>query len=295
MPSRSFELMSDDPDALDARVRIIRWIDQLVDEQEDRVAHEEPLELQLQSSRVAVVMRTPGHDDDLALGFFLSEGVIASVDDVASVHHCTEATEDAQDNVVRVLLREGLPVDFERLKRTLYTSSSCGLCGKASIEAVMRVAPPMKVETSIEAERLYQWPRRLRDEQPTFEATGGLHAAGLFDRLDRAPPLIREDVGRHNAVDKVLGAMLRQGRVASESALLVSGRVSFELVQKAVAARVPTLAGVSAPTSLAIRAAKALGITLVGFLRGRHMNVYTHPERITAAEEARAKEPLARR
>ena len=282
MPSRLLDLSQLDPDALDARVRVTRWTEQVTDQEDDQVAHEEPLELQLQGSRVAVVMRTPGHDEDLALGFFLSEGVIASIDDVRSVHHCPDARDDAQDNVVRVILRDDLPVDFERLRRNLYTSSSCGLCGKASIEAVMRVAPPLKAMSPVEAERLYRWPERLREEQPTFASTGGLHGAGLFDSLDRLPAVVREDVGRHNAVDKVLGAMLRHRRVASESALVVSGRVSFELVQKAAAARVPTLAGVSAPTSLAIRAAQALGITVVGFLRGRHMNVYTHPERITA-------------
>lgn len=272
-----------EPDAREAQVQLTRWTRQDVAVGDDLVAHEAPLQLQLQGSSLAVVMRTPGHDEELALGFLLSEGVIRSVDDVASVHHCTLSSDEAQDNVVRVILRDGVPFDAERLRRTLFTSSSCGLCGKASIDAVLQVAPPLPLDgPALGADRLYRWPARLRQEQPTFAATGGLHAAGLFDRLDRGPPLVREDVGRHNAVDKVLGAMLRHRRSGSESTLLVSGRIGFELVQKAAAARVPILAGLSAPTSLAIRAAEALHLTVVGFLRGQQMNVYSHPERISS-------------
>lgn len=271
-------------DALESSVRLARWSGSESEDREDVVAHEEPLELQCQGMSVAVVMRTPGHDEDLALGFFLSEGVITSIDDVRSLHHCTQARDEAQDNVIRVLLRDGLELDGERLRRNLYASSSCGLCGKASIDSVMRLAPPVDVEVTLAVDRLYRWPARLRENQPTFQTTGGLHAAGLFDRHDRQAPLVREDIGRHNAVDKVLGAMLRARRPASDSALLVSGRVGFELVQKAAAARVPILAGLSAPTSLAVRAAAALGITVVGFLRGEKMNVYTHPGRLTSRE-----------
>jgi len=267
-------------DALDLRVPLVRWSRAEVSQAEDLVAHEEPLELQLQGLSVAVVMRTPGHDEELALGFLRSEGVITSVDDVRSVHACSEAQGDAEDNVIRVLLRDGLEVDLQRLRRNLYTSSSCGLCGKASIEAVLQVAPAVTAKAPLAAHRLYAWPRQLRAAQPTFDSTGGLHAAGLFHRLDAVPPLVREDVGRHNAVDKVVGALLRSRQDPSDFALLVSGRLSFELVQKAAAAGLPALLGVSAPTSLAVRAAEALGITVVGFLRDERMNVYTHPQRV---------------
>jgi FdhD protein len=267
-------------DAAELAVSLTRWSRGEAVEAQDAVAHEEPLELQLQGLSVAVVMRTPGHDEDLALGFLRGEGVIASMDDVLSVHPCSEACGDAEDNVVRVLLREGVRVDLERLRRNLYTSSSCGLCGKASIEAVLRVAAPVTAAAPLRASRLYAWPQRLRAAQPTFDSTGGLHAAGLFHRLDEAPPLVREDVGRHNAVDKVVGALLRGGGDPADFALLVSGRISFELVQKVAAAGIPALLGVSAPTSLAVRAAAALGVTVVGFLRGEHMNIYTHPHRV---------------
>jgi FdhD protein len=271
---------SADPDALDVGVPVTRWAREETTRGEDLVAHEEPLELQLQGLSVAVVMRTPGNDEELALGFLRAEGVIASLDDVRSVHACSEARGDAEDNVIRVLLREGLEVDLQRLRRNLYTSSSCGLCGKASIDAVLRVAPPVTAPATLSARRLYDWPRQLREAQPTFDSTGGLHAAGLFHRDDARPPLVREDVGRHNAVDKVVGALLRSRQAPEDFALLVSGRISFELVQKAAAAGLPALLGVSAPTSLAVRAADALGLTVVGFLRGERMNVYTHPERV---------------
>jgi FdhD protein len=270
-------------DALDQKVPLTRWSRTEASQAEDQVAHEEPLEVQLQGLSVAVVMRTPGHDEELALGFLRSEGVLASIDDVRSVHACSEAQGDAEDNVIRVLLREGLEVDLQRLRRNLYTSSSCGLCGKASIEQVLRVAPPVTSTATLSARRLYTWPQRLRAAQPTFDATGGLHAAGLFHREDAVPPVVREDVGRHNAVDKVVGALLRSRQDPSDFALLVSGRLSFELVQKAAAAGIPALLGVSAPTSLAVRAAEALGITVVGFLRGERMNVYTHGERVLGA------------
>jgi FdhD protein len=275
-----------DGDGLETRVPLHRWSRDEAVEAEDLVAHEEPLELQLQGLSVAVVMRTPGHDEELALGFLRSEGVITSMDDVRSVHACSEAQGDAEDNVIRVLLREGVEVDLARLRRNLYTSSSCGLCGKASIAAVLQVAPPVTAAAPLEAERLYAWPEQLRAAQPTFGSTGGLHAAGLFHRLDAVAPIVREDVGRHNAVDKVVGALLRGRQVPADFALLVSGRISFELVQKAAAAGVPALLGVSAPTSLALRAAQALGITVVGFLRGERMNVYTHAHRVVANPRA---------
>jgi len=245
---------------------------------EDFVAHEEPLELQLDGQSFAVVMRTPGHDEELGLGFLLTEGVIARLDDVASLRHCTVVpTPEAEDNVLQVRLHA--PVDLARSRRNLFASSSCGVCGKATLENALRTASPVRSDLALPRQVVAAMPERLRALQPTFVATGGLHAAALFDAQGEAL-VVREDVGRHNAVDKVLGWALREGRPTHELTLMVSGRLSFELVQKAVAARVPVLAGISAPTSLAVRMAEALGVTLVGFVREGSMNLYAHGERV---------------
>lgn len=254
---------------LDAEVRAAR---------EDLVAHEEPLEMQLDGQSFAVVMRTPGHDEELGLGFLLTEGVIAQLEDVVSLRHCTVVpTPEAEDNVLQVRLRA--PVDLARFRRNLFASSSCGVCGKATLENALRTAAPLQSTVQLSREVLAAMPERLRASQPTFVATGGLHAAALFD-AGGAPLVVREDVGRHNAVDKVIGWALREGRSMADLTLMVSGRLSFELVQKAVAARVPVLAGISAPTSLAVRMAQALGVTLVGFVREGSMNLYAHGERV---------------
>ncbi|MFO0600592.1 MAG: formate dehydrogenase accessory sulfurtransferase FdhD [Myxococcaceae bacterium] len=245
---------------------------------EDLVAHEEPLELQVDGTSLAVVMRTPGHDEELGLGFLLTEGVVKSAADIESLRHCTTVpTPEAEDNVLQVRLRR--PVDLARLKRHFFATSSCGVCGKATIDAALTVAQPIDSPVRITRAQLAKLPLELGTAQPTFAQTGGLHAAALFDEHG-ALRVAREDVGRHNAVDKVVGWAARSSFSTSQGVLLVSGRVSFELVQKAVAARVPVLAGVSAPTSLAVSMAHALGVTLVGFLRGDSMNVYAHPERI---------------
>lgn len=248
----------------------------------DAVAHEEPLEIQIGASPLAVVMRTPGHDEDLALGFLLGEGIVASMAEVSSVRHCTILSRpEAEDNVVRVTVRPGVDVDLEALRRNLFASASCGVCGKTSIESVLKTAPPLEDASVFPAEYLYGLPGRLRSAQAIFSATGGLHAAGLFDAGGRLV-VAREDVGRHNAVDKVIGWAMRRGRVPlTDHALLVSGRVSFEIVQKALAARIPVLAAVSAPTSLAVSLATGAGMTLVGFLRGEGMNVYGRKDRIS--------------
>lgn len=247
----------------------------------DRVAHEEPLEIQLAGAPLAVLMRTPGHDLELVTGFVLTERVVDAVSDLEAVRHCNDASaREAEDNVVRVTLRAGLRPDLERLRRNLFASSSCGVCGKATLENALATAPPLDDPTRLRASVLTALPARLRAAQPVFDETGGLHAAGLFDCEGRLL-VAREDVGRHNAVDKVVGWAARAGRLPlAGRVLVVSGRASFEIVQKALAARIPVVAAVSAPSSLAVSLAHGAGIALVGFLRGSGFNVYGAPERI---------------
>lgn len=250
----------------------------------DWLAREEPLEIRLGPVSLAVVMRTPGHDLELARGFLVSERIIQDLSQVVSLRHCTIAeSPEAEDNVVQVQLREDVDVDLERLRRNLYASSSCGICGKATIENAMDSAPPLEERTRFEAGAIATLTAQLLRQQQVFAQTGGLHAAGIFHPAQPGEELlvVREDVGRHNAVDKVLGwaSQTREFRL-NESALVVSGRISFEIVQKALAARIPLIVAVSAPTSLAVDFAKTAGITLVGFSRGDSMKIYTHPQRL---------------
>jgi len=250
---------------------------------EDLVAIEEPLEIQIGGLSLAVVMRTPGHDLELVRGFLVSERVVERPEDLLSLRHCSVARDpDARDNVVRVVLRDGVALDLERLRRNLFASSSCGVCGKATIANVLASAPPLDDDARFEPDFLYRIALRLREQQAIFERTGGLHAAALFAPGGESL-VAREDVGRHNAVDKGIGWALEAGRLPlAGHALMVSGRLSFELVQKAIAARLPLLAGVSAPSSLAIELANASNLTLVGFLRGRGLNVYSAGHRVGA-------------
>jgi FdhD protein len=254
----------------------------------DSLAAEEPLELRVGGRALAVTMRTPGHDIELAHGFLLTEGVITEADDVATARWCDSVDEHGANtyNVLDVALAPGVAPPEAGVERNFYTTSSCGVCGKASLDAVrLRTRfSPADDPVRVEAETLYSLPDALRDAQRIFDSTGGLHAAGLFT-ADGTALVVREDVGRHNAVDKVLGWALLQGRVpASGCVLMVSGRASFELVQKAVMAGVPVLAAVSAPSSLAVELAVEAGMTLVGFLRGTSMNVYASAERIVDAQ-----------
>jgi FdhD protein len=251
----------------------------------DTLAVEEPMELRVDGRALAVTMRTPGHDVELAHGFLLTEGVITDPDDVVTARWCDSVDEDGVNtyNVLDVALAPGVAPPDPGVERNFYTTSSCGVCGKASLDAVKlrsRFSPagdPARIDTTT----LYRLPDALREAQRIFDSTGGLHAAGLFT-ADGTPLVVREDVGRHNAVDKVLGWALLNGRIpASGCVLMVSGRASFELVQKAVMAGVPVLAAVSAPSSLAVELAVEAGMTLVGFLRGTAMNVYAGAERIT--------------
>lgn len=247
----------------------------------DAVAREEPLELQLGGASLAVVMRTPGHDPELALGFLVTERVVSGPGDVVSVRHCGEArSPEAVGNVVRVVLAEHVAVDLEDLRRNLYASSSCGICGKATIENALASAPPLRDATRFDADFFYSLPERLAGRQAAFARTGGMHAAALFGP-DGELLVVREDVGRHNAVDKVIGWGCREGRLPlAGHVLLVSGRISYEVAQKALAARIPVVAAISAPTSLAIELATRAGLTLVGFLRGRSANVYGDRSRV---------------
>lgn len=258
---------------------------------DDRVAVEEPLEIRLgfegssgrEERSVSITMRTPGNDDELALGFLYGEAIIGGADDVALVKHCGPAAPDSgHRNVIRVELEPGVDVDLERLKRHFYTTSSCGVCGKASLDA-LRVQGASLVPFSgkrFSRQMLARMPSKLRESQTTFDETGGLHAAAAFDASGELV-VSREDVGRHNAVDKVTGALLSSGSLpAGDLGLMVSGRASFELMQKALRAGMPLLAAVSAPSSLAVQLAREFNITLVGFLRGETFNIYAAGERI---------------
>lgn len=250
----------------------------------DTLVAEEPLELRVGGRALSVTMRTPGHDVELAHGFLLTEGVIGSALDLAGARYCNSVDEQGRNtyNVLDVDLAEGVPPPDASVERNFYTTSSCGVCGKASLDAVKLKTrhSPAADPLRIGRELLLELPDRLREHQKVFGSTGGLHAAALFD-ADGGLLAAREDVGRHNAVDKVLGRMVMDGRVpAVGTVLMVSGRASFELVQKAVMAGVPMLAAVSAPSSLAVELAEESGMTLVGFLRGRTGNVYTGAERI---------------
>ena len=247
----------------------------------DVVACEEPLEIQLHGATLAVVMRTPGHDLELARGFLVTERVVQRAADIAAVRHCSVVAEpDAEDNVINVTLRDGVAVDLEALRRNLFASSSCGICGKATIENALAVAPPLDDPARFAPAFFHDLADRLGAEQPVFARTGGLHAAALL-APDGALLVAREDVGRHNAVDKIVGWALERDRVPlAGHALMVSGRISFEIVQKALAARLPVIAAVSAPSSLAVDLAQQAGLMLVGFLRGRRFNVYGHRQRL---------------
>ncbi|WP_285727207.1 formate dehydrogenase accessory sulfurtransferase FdhD [Psychromicrobium xiongbiense] len=254
----------------------------------DALAVEEPLEIRVAGRPLAVTMRTPGHDVELATGFFVSEGIISSGEDVRAAIHCggpgTGPGGQANTyNVLDVALAPGVQLPESTLSRNFYTTSSCGVCGKASIDAVRTVSSFQLAEdeTRIGAETVLSFPDQLRARQDVFEKTGGLHAAALFDAETAEMLVIREDVGRHNAVDKVVGWAAQQGLLPLRRTVLqVSGRASFELVQKAVMAGIPVLSAVSAPSSLAVELAAESGLTLLGFVRGSSMNVYTRPERI---------------
>jgi FdhD protein len=245
----------------------------------DLVAREEPLEIRIRGKSIAVTMRTPGYDAELAAGFLLSEGLIKERSDVIEIAPCLET--ESPGNILNMFLSPKVEVDFERLTRYVFASSSCGLCGKASIEAVHQQFPPVSSKLVVSAKLIASLPQKMSQAQHAFAQTGGLHAAALFDANGKLL-VLREDVGRHNAVDKVLGhAFLNNLLPLNAHILLVSGRASFEILQKALSASVPVIAAVSAPSSLAMEFAAASGQTLIGFLRGDSMNVYAGAKRIS--------------
>lgn len=257
----------------------------------DQVAIEEPMEIQICSNTeslsaaksISITMRTPGHDQDLAIGFLFSESIIENSDDIAAIDEIGRVDQDSgTSNIIRVTLNSKANLDIKKLERHFYTTSSCGVCGKTSIEAIYNQGCKIsKSQFSIKHSKLTELPKKLRAQQIIFGETGGLHAAAVFNAHGEII-LVREDVGRHNAVDKIIGALLRRKQLpANDLGIIVSGRTSFELMQKIIVAGVPILAAVSAPSSLAINLAKEFEVTLVGFLRGNKFNTYSSDYRIT--------------
>lgn len=266
--------------------------------EEDAVAVEEPLEIRVGGDTVAVTMRTPGEDRRLAVGFLFSEGILRSVDDVGSLFHCGRPGEEGYGNVLEVVPAAGVVLEVERVaasRRGTLTTAACGVCGRRSVEDLLTVCAPLPPGPPVSAAVVARATERLRDVQRNFERTGGVHAAAALDEAGEVLAAF-EDVGRHNAVDKVVGALVLEGVVRSPRAvgggakaprvprvLAVSGRASFEIVQKAAMARIPVVASVSAASSLAIELAERSGVTLATFVRGGRFNVYTHPERLAAS------------
>jgi len=256
----------------------------------DLLASEEPLEIRIgfgplgnrEQKSLSVTMRTPGHDYELAVGFLFTEGIITWFEQVESVKFCEDrGKQEQKENVVRVELKPEVSIDFEKLQRHFYTSSSCGVCGKTSIDSVKVHCMNIQGDFTVSSDVIHSLPDTLRKSQAVFEHTGGLHASALFDSLGNIV-LLREDVGRHNALDKLVGAMLfKEATPLSTYILLVSGRISFELVQKAAVAGVPILAAVGAPSSLAVQLAKEVGMTLLGFVRDKRFNIYSGEQRVT--------------
>lgn len=271
----------------------MRRLNNAVESQEtDFIAAEEPLEIRVEGRSIAVVMRTPGEDRELAAGFLLTEGMIRNVGDVKEIRHrphCWPKDGGSQNvsslvrsegNVMDVWLKNPQSMDLQKLSRHVFTSSSCGICSKASIEAVKQQFAPLEGFCEVDSQVILELPEALAAAQETFKRTGGLHACALFD-LNGRLLVLREDVGRHNALDKILGWALLEDRLPlSEHILLLSGRTSFEMMQKSLAGGVPIIAAISAPSSLAVEFARDSGQTLVGFLRGERMNIYAGSDRI---------------
>jgi len=250
---------------------------------EEALAVEEPLEIRLGGRRFTLTMRTPGHDQELAAGFLLAEGFISSRAEIGEIRR-VRRRKTQPDNIIDVILEVRSEDLRERLKRNFAISSSCGVCGKTSIESIQRRIAPLRDLSRIAPAAMLRLVPRMREAQAAFAATGGLHAAAIFDRSGNLR-VLREDIGRHNAVDKAIGRCVMEGAVPlADSVMTVSGRASFEIVQRAAVAGIPILAAVSAPSSLAVELADEAGVTLVGFLRGAGFNVYAHPERVVLAQ-----------
>lgn len=278
-----------------APVTVQKFTDQTVTQVPDLLAVEEPLEIRLgfgptedrQQRAVSVTMRTPGgtgNDEELAMGFLFTEGILEQPADIVSCRHCVQDSQK-QGNVIRVELRAGVTVDWARLERNTFTSSSCGLCGKTSIEAVRALTSgPIADGFGVQAEVLHTLPERVRETQRAFAYTGGIHAAALFNANGKLL-LVREDIGRHNALDKLIGAAFWRGWLPlSQYGIFLSGRIGVELVQKSWRAGVPVLAAVGAPSSLAVQMANEARITLAGFVRDNRFNLYSEPARVKATQ-----------
>lgn len=256
-----------------------------VRQRSDQLVTEEPLEIRLVSPQrtIAITMRTPGADFELAAGFLYSEGVVSSREDIDKISYCVDPKLDGEQlyNIVNVQLREGLSLNLSPLERHFFTTSACGVCGKASLEALhLRECSVIPNGLKVSAEVVYSLPEKLREVQRVFSSTGGLHAAALFNSQGQLLS-VREDIGRHNALDKLIGSVLLSNQLPLNNCIvLVSGRSSFEILQKCLVAGVPIICAVSAPSSLAVELAKKFGITLIGFLRGERFNVYAGKERI---------------
>ncbi len=264
--------------------QVSEWQEGKVRRFQDYLVGEEPLEIRVGKYPLSVTMRTPGNDLELAAGFLFTEGLIQRREQIASLESRVDSGEKDRGNVVQIELQAGLSLNLENTQRNFFAGSSCGICGKASIDSVrVRGIQPPNPDLRLDPDLLCQLPERLRKAQAIFGRTGGLHAAALFDTRGELL-VLREDVGRHNAVDKVAGWALLEGRLPlSQHALMVSGRGGFEIVQKAIVAGVPVVASVSAPSSLAVQLARELRLTLVGFLRGKRFIVYAGEERLNLA------------
>jgi len=269
------------------RHRVVKVRDHGASECLDHLAVEEPLEIRLGGISLTVTMRTPGEDEELVAGFLFSEGIIVGADDLDVIARYRGPDSDPDDaNVMNVILKGDMRVARDRLRRNFVASSSCGLCGKATIEAIRATLPPVQSNLIISVERHKRLGAVMQDAQSTFEKTGGLHAAGLFD-ADGRMIVLREDIGRHNAVDKVIGhQVLARAVPLDRHVLMVSGRVSFEIMQKALTARIPVIAAVSAPSSMAVQMALAADMTLIGFARNGGFNLYSGAHRVPSVTES---------
>lgn len=255
----------------------------------DLLAAEEPLEIRIgfgphsmrEQKSIAITMRTPGNDLELTVGFLFTEGIISKTSDLTHIDHCTDSQGERSENVVRAEIHPNVDFDWTSLQRNFYTSSSCGICGKASIESLQQICPlPIESEMKVEPDVIHQLSLKMREKQSVFEHTGGLHAAALFTSRGELI-LMREDVGRHNALDKVIGAAVFKNLIPiNDHVILLSGRCCYELIQKSVLAGLPIIAAVGAPSSLAVETARSFGQTLLGFVRNNSFNIYSHGERI---------------
>lgn len=241
---------------------------------EDTLVPEEPLEIRVGDKPVSITLRTPGEDFELAAGFLFSESILGNRGDIASIRHW------GSPNVVRVDVAENVKLDLQRLQRHFYATSSCGVCGKTSIDALRVHSQPLTGDTRVRRETIHALADAVREQQKTFATTGAIHAAGIFD-ANGALLITREDVGRHNAVDKAIGRFFLDGQRLDHHVLFASGRTSFEIVQKAIIARIPVIAAVGAPSTLAVDLARDFNVTLLGFVRDGRFNVYSHEQRIT--------------